>query len=327
MEYIEETFEAPTPKEAFELAKSVYKDRDLKLVRAKHKLDSQGKLISQITIKVPLSKVSSLQNIDTDNKKVDFVLNLLAKRGLDREWLKDRLNFADGAILSDEKKILNYIIEELDRNIYIKKENFSKKRLKMLIGTTGVGKTTTLVKLAARYAYMLETEYKVAILNLDTYKAGAGQQLEIFSNTLLLDYFSAESPQELKKVLEKVDDFDIVLADSAGISPKDTERLIRHIEFIKEIKDRELELELVIPANFKYEDILEIYEYFSFLDISSIIITKLDETTAIGDLVTFLAKSNLPVSYLSFGQKIPDDLALASKNTILDCFVGDNFSA
>ncbi len=322
IEYIEETFEAPTPQKAFELAKRVYNDRDIKLVSAKQKLDESGKLVSEIVIKVPLKDLDPKRA-----KKADFILNLLRKRGLDTNWLKEKISIAEDEVLSSEKEALNYIISELDKSIYIKKEHFENKKLKMLIGTTGVGKTTTLVKLAARYAYMLEKEYKVAIINLDTYKVGAKEQLEIFSNTLLLDYFAVNTPKELREVLQKVKDFDIVLADSAGISPKDTERLIKHIEFIKEIKDRELELDLVIPAYFKYNDIVKIYEYFSFLDISSLIITKLDETSSIGDLMSFLVKSNMPVSYLGFGQKIPDDLMVASKKTILDCFVGDSFSA
>ncbi len=318
MEYIEEIFEAKTPTEAYELAKIAYQNR-VKLISAKQKLDSDGRLISQIKIKVPIDSEK--------NKAVDFVYNLLLKRGLDRDWLLEQLRVAPFEYFGSEKMLLNYIIQKLDTNIYIKEETLEKKRVLMLVGTTGVGKSTTLVKLAGRYSYMLEQELKVAILNLDTYKVGAYEQLEIFANTLLIDYFAIDSVDDLKKRLDKLKDYDLILADTAGVSTKDLDRFIKQIEFIKELKDFKLDIELVVPAYLRYRDIAEIYDYFSFLDISGVIITKMDETNTIGDLVSFLAKTNIPVSYLCFGQKIPDDLTKASKSAILDFFVGDRFNA
>jgi flagellar biosynthesis protein FlhF len=318
MEYIEETFEAPTPTEAYELAKIAYQNR-VKLVGAKQKIDRDGKLTSQITVKVP-AQISQ-------KSAVDFVYNLLIKRGLDKEWLLNEIKLAPVEYLSDEKMLLNHLIAELDKSIFIKREELDRKKVLMVVGTTGVGKSTNLVKLAGRYSYMLEKELKVAILNLDTYKVGAYEQLEIFANTLLIDYFAIESVEDLKKRLDRLRDYDIILADTAGISTKDLDRLIKQIEFIKELKDFELDIELVIPAYMRYKDIIEVYDYFSFLDISGVIITKIDETSSIGDLVSFLAKTNLPVSYLSFGQNIPNDLTKASKSAILDYFVGDKFNA
>jgi flagellar biosynthesis protein FlhF len=321
--FIEESFEAPTPKEAFELAKRIYKDRDFSLVRAKHKIDGSGKMVSEITLRI------STKNGDRESsEEIESISKLLTRRGLNRNWVIDRLKRVDDeSIFESERSILTYIIEELEKNIYIKRERFYKKKAMVLIGTTGVGKTTTLAKLATRFAYMLDKDYKVAILNLDTYKAGAYEQLKSYANTLLLDYYSISSAKKLEKILTKLVDFDIILADSAGISPKDTDRLIRQIEFLKSMRNRELEVELVIPATFKYDDIVEIYEYFSFLDLSGIIITKLDETNSIGNLITFLTQTSMPVSYLCFGQRIPDDLLVASKGTILDYFVGDNLDA
>jgi len=232
--FIEETFEASNPKEAFELAKRLYKDKKFELVRAKHKIDESGKVVSEITLKV-FNK--TLDGGLKESKVVEFVSKLLIKKGLDRDWLLNLLSQADDkSILKSEKSILTYVMAELEKNIYIKKERLNKKRVLILIGTTGVGKTTTLAKLAARFAYMLDKEYRVAILNLDNYRAGAYEQLKIFADTLLLDYYSIPSTDEFQYALERLKNFDVVLVDSAGISPKDTDRLIKQIEFLKSIR-------------------------------------------------------------------------------------------
>jgi len=170
---------------------------------------------------------------------------------------------------------------------------------------------------------MLKKEYRVAILNLDSFRVGADEQLKIFANTLLIDYYSVSTKREFLIAMNRLRYHDIIVVDSAGISLRNTDRLIKNIEFIKNIKSKILEVELVMPASFKYEDIQEIYNYFSFFNLSSLIITKLDETSSIGNLVTFLMKSSIPVSYLSFGQKVPDDILVASKRDILDYFVWD----
>ncbi len=327
---IEETFEAPTPEEAFLLAKKKYGSFDLKLLKAKQIIDKSGNLVSQITVEVPSLKFFAQMKEDDDTleHKISLITNLLTNKGLSREWIESEISkIKDREVLADERALLTQLISSIDKNIETKEESLEQKKVVMLIGTTGVGKTTTVAKLAARYAYMLEKEYKVAILNLDSFRAGAYEQLKVFANTLLLDYFLVSDSNEFLSVMERLDSYDVILVDTAGISPRDTDRLIKSIKFLKSIKNRVLEVELVVSASFKYEDIQEIYDYFSFLNLSSLIITKLDETNSIGNLITFLMKSKIPVSYLSFGQRVPDDILVASKSEILDYFVGDKFDA
>jgi len=193
----------------------------------------------------------------------------------------------------------------------------------MMVGPTGVGKTTTIAKMAARFSYMLERDYRVALINLDTYRAGAFEQLDNFARLLGLEHRHARSVEEFSDFLEELADYDAVLVDTAGISPFDTGRLVRTVEFLKSVKDREISTNLVISATAKYEDIREIYEHFSFINIESVIVTKFDETKRVGDLIAFLTQKHLPVSYISTGQKVPDDLESATKEKILEQFLGE----
>jgi len=129
--------------------------------------------------------------------------------------------------------------------------------------------------------------------------------------------------EEFAHLLDELADFDVILVDTAGISPYDTDRLIKTIEFLKSVRDREISTNLVVSATAKYEDIKEIYEHFSFINVESVIVTKFDETKRVGDLIAFLTEKHLPVSYLSTGQKVPDDLLPADRERILGQFAGE----
>ena len=137
------------------------------------------------------------------------------------------------------------------------------------------------------------------------------------------DYYEDLTGARFTEILDELENFDIVLVDTAGISPYDTDRLIKTIEFLKSVRDREISTQLVVAATAKYEDIREIYEHFSFINIESVIVTKFDETNRVGDLIAFLTEKHLPVSYLSTGQRVPDDLEPAAKERILEQFLGE----
>ena len=349
---VEETFEAPTPKKAFALAKEKYgRFSDLQLLRARQVMGRDGKLVAEITVAVPQSdylasigidesealmeEIAQLRNgIDrmrelaglesTSREAVERVLTLLEEKGIRRAWLMQRLEPMLGtAVAEDEQLLLSYLLEEIDEGLTIREENLGRPRVMMMVGPTGVGKTTTIAKMAARFSYMLERDYRVALVNLDTYRAGAYEQLDNFARLLGLEHRRAESVERFAGILDELSDYDVVLVDTAGISPYDTDRLIKTIEFLKSVRDREISTQLVVAATAKYEDIREIYEHFSFINIESVIVTKFDETRRVGDLIAFLTEKHLPVSYLSTGQRVPDDLEPAAKERILEQFLGE----
>jgi flagellar biosynthesis protein FlhF len=193
----------------------------------------------------------------------------------------------------------------------------------MLVGPTGVGKTTTIAKLAARYAYLLERPYKVALINLDSYKVGAVEQLAHYADIMQIEHHSVATPEAFKEIIEELDDFDIILVDTAGMSPYDTKKFIKIIEFVQSDTPRALEVHLTLSATVKYEDMDDIYENFSFLNPDALIISKFDETRHLGALINFMLEHDLPASYFSVGQEVPDDLLVANKEYLLERFIGD----
>ncbi|MGC9351231.1 MAG: flagellar biosynthesis protein FlhF, partial [Sulfurovum sp.] len=121
----------------------------------------------------------------------------------------------------------------------------------------------------------------------------------------------------------RLESYDVILVDTAGMSPYDTQKLIHTVEYVNSDAEKALEVNLVLPATVKYEDMEDIYTNFSFLNLDSVIITKFDETKHLGTLLNFMLAYDLPMSYFSIGQEVPDDLRIASKEYLLERFIGD----
>jgi flagellar biosynthesis protein FlhF len=264
------------------------------------------------------------KEIEKEDSILSEVKALFMKKGIASLWLDKMFNTLIGTEVVEEKSLLvSYLIEEIDESLNIKVEDLSNSKIIMLVGPTGVGKTTTIAKLAARYAYLLERPYKVALLNLDSYKVGAIEQLEHYADIMQVEHTSVSSVEEFKEKLETLEGYDVILVDTAGMSPYDTKKFIRTVEFVNSEIEREIEVDLVLSATVKYEDMEDIYKNFSFLNLNSVIISKFDETKHFGTLLNFMLLYKLPMRYFSVGQEVPDDLLLATKEYLLERFIGD----
>lgn len=200
------------------------------------------------------------------------------------------------------------------------------KRIMMFVGPTGVGKTTTLAKLAARYAIRNDVKYKVGIITLDTYRIGAIEQLMQYARMMRLSIEQVSDPSKLKDALGALRGYDYVLIDTVGSSQHDRERIQKISKFLKTDSASGIDTNLVVSAGTKYEDLKEIYANFSAeIDIDTLIITKMDETKRFGDAFSLLLDSKKPVSFFSIGQEVPDDLLAASSEFFIDCLM-DGFN-
>ena len=123
--------------------------------------------------------------------------------------------------------------------------------------------------------------------------------------------------------MERLSAYDIILVDTAGMSPYDTQKFIKTVEYVESDIPRKIEVNLVLSATVKYEDMDDVYNNFSFLNLNSVIISKFDETKHLGTLLNFMLLYKIPMSYFSIGQEVPDDLLLASKEYLLERFIGD----
>ena len=182
----------------------------------------------------------------------------------------------------------------------------------VMVGPTGVGKTTTLAKLAAKC--VLGEELNVGLITMDTFRVAAVDQLREYASLLGVELAVAFSASELAQQLQAFQDKDVVFIDTPGRSQFDS----LGIEGIKNNIGQVPGLcsILVISANIRQEDSVSIYENYSVLNPAAIIISKTDEATRCDGITTILDISNLPVLYLADGQRVPEDLHVASPGLV-----------
>ena len=226
---------------------------------------------------------------------------------------------------SNPTAVKRYFYSLLRNMLPCRKElNDKKQRIMMLVGPTGVGKTTTLAKLAARFAYGNEKRYKTGIITLDTYRIGAVEQLFQYAKMMKLPILDVIEVEDFQNAIKQLNYCDVILIDTTGNSQYDKEKLERLDKFLKH-SGAKIDVNLVLSAGSKVEDLMEIYNGFSFLDIDTLIITKFDETKIFGNVFSLIYETNTPVSYFSVGQEVPDDLVEAKSEFLVEC-VFDGFT-
>ncbi|HIV48838.1 flagellar biosynthesis protein FlhF [uncultured Helicobacter sp.] len=215
-----------------------------------------------------------------------------------------------------------YFREVLRKMIYCRSENLQvgQKRIMMFVGPTGVGKTTTLAKLAARYSLMMEKRHKVGIITLDTYRLAAVDQLMAYARMMRLSIDTVVEPDEFGKAIDSLRHCDYILIDTAGHSQHDKQKLEMLKSYIN--NDYKIDVSLVLALNAKYEDLRDTYSAFSgSLELDTLIFSKLDESRNFGNMFSLIYETKKPVSYLSIGQSVPNDLLVATNDYLVDCLL------
>jgi flagellar biosynthesis protein FlhF len=189
-----------------------------------------------------------------------------------------------------------------------------------LIGTTGVGKTSMIAKLAAHYT--LEHHKNVALLTIDDYRIGAIEQLNAYARIIGLPLERASTPAELKARLREFKKYDLILIDTPGFSqnnPSQIEEIASCLEKIHHIQ-----ILLVLSASTKQKELLDTIRQLGPSGAQQLIFTKLDESITYGNLLNILLRSNLPMSYFSRGQQVSDDIEAATIETLVDLILSKN---
>ncbi|KAA0889756.1 flagellar biosynthesis protein FlhF [Oryzomonas rubra] len=187
-------------------------------------------------------------------------------------------------------------------------------RIIALVGPTGVGKTTTTAKLAAMYA--LNRGNKVALITMDIFRVGAVEQLKTYSRIMGIPLEVASTPKELEKAVEKHSACDLIFIDTAGRSHKDKEKL----DEMKNFLDNKIPIEvyLCLSATTKDRELEEILNRFKIFQISKVVFTKIDESESFGNMVNLLMKDNLQIAYFTTGQRVPEDIEVATSAKLAD---------
>lgn len=192
------------------------------------------------------------------------------------------------------------------------------RRVAALVGPTGVGKTTTIAKLAANYR--LRENRSVGLITVDTYRIAAVEQLRTYAEIIDLPMEVVSSPREMREAVRKLSHVDLVLMDTAGRSPRDSIKIRELRAFLNEAQADEVHLVLSSVSGRK--SLQRTIEQFQAVEPTAMVLTKLDEAPGLGGLLAVLRDGGLPLSYLTNGQSVPDDIETAHAGRVARMILG-----
>lgn len=312
------------------LERTITEIRDTLLSLQREHRDSQEKTVTAVVsavapaINAVTNAAEMVAAVDAQPTRFPDLLRRLTERGVSDLLAYDLLDsLPDFSAWSEEARpalaeaaLRDLIANRVPRCSEIK---LTPKKLKAvaLIGPTGVGKTTTIAKLAAHFA--LVEKKKVALLTVDTYRIAAVDQLKTYGQIIDIPIAVAYSENEVLQAVEQFAKFDLLLIDTAGRSQHN----IAQVGELKSLLEAlQCETHLVLSAPVKERDMLEAAERFSAARVDRLLFTKLDETTSYGTLLNVADRTGIPLSYLTNGQKVPEDIepadGAALANLILD---------
>ncbi|WP_448588073.1 flagellar biosynthesis protein FlhF [Thermocrinis sp.] len=185
-----------------------------------------------------------------------------------------------------------------------------------LIGPTGVGKTTTVAKLA----YIIkELGRRVGVITIDSYRVSAVQQLKTFTDIMELPFRKADTPQRFRECIEELSSMDVVLVDTGGRSHYDELKVKELVPFFNKLPA--LEVYFTISANMDERVMVEALERFSVLPVNGLIFTKMDETVYYGYILNLVYRTRIPILCFTTGQRVPKDIVMADYNYIAGLFL------
>lgn len=229
------------------------------------------------------------------------------------------------------EKYAKEIIEEIDRNCkadvtmdfmlseiyqrmilklgkpYVMEEDEKTPKVVFFVGPTGVGKTTTIAKIAS--SFRVEHKKKVALLTADTYRIAAAEQLRTYANILEVPFRVVYTAKEIADAVEDFKEYDYILVDTTGHSPNNEAQCESMSDLIHSVDaDASKEVFLVLSASTKYRDLMRTADIYKEITDYKLIFTKLDETTTLGDIYNLKLYTGATLSYVTCGQNVPDDI-------------------
>lgn len=285
------------------------------------KKESSKEVIERIKKEVAMEKEEKEKElIQQKEEKKQILVEKLIEREIDQNIAKELVNGMTQEEIESEEKMDILKKKMIEKMKTINGYNVEEIEILALIGPTGVGKTTTIAKLAGG---MVAKNYKVGMVTTDVYRVGAIAQLEIYANILEVEMHIAHTKEELKEKIElmKMHGVEKILIDTVGRSPMDTRAIDDVGDYIEVAKPSHTSL--VLSATQKTTDIDKIIKNFKDVKTDSLIFTKLDETATHGIIFNTVQKSGKPISYVTNGQNVPNEIYRANSEELVEKIVGE----
>jgi flagellar biosynthesis protein FlhF len=281
------------------------------------------------------SKHTALQVKDTEfaNRSTgnpihgDHILSLLVGRGINVETSRTITGFLRQSLtepeLSDPANVTQTIISTIQDLIEVSPPVFASGQAQQriaLVGPTGVGKTTTLAKIAA--SYLSRYSSSIALITIDTYRIAAVEQLKVYGEIMHLPVDVVITPEQLEQAIARHSDKELILIDTAGRSPRDSYCIDELASFLT--PELHIDKHLVLSASTRENELLDTIERFSTLEISNTIFTKTDECSSLGILLNTQIQNSSPLSYVTNGQRVPEDLLEISPKLVAELIMSQH---
>ncbi len=284
-------------------------------------------VISDATSDIKIDKqISNHKSSETiaKNKVIELIYNQLIENEVKKEIADDIVGEFD----TDNSKLpLDNILANVYQKIVLKLGEVkplttgeNKPKIVFFVGNTGVGKTTTMAKLASKFK--LEEKLEIAMLSIDTYRIAAIEQIKTYANILNTPMEVVYTPEDIKNYVEKYKDCDLIFVDTAGHSHRNEEQKKNLKEMVDAVADYETEVFLVVSAVVKYKDLLDIAKTYDKLFDYKLIFTKLDETRASGSILNLKLDMKKSLSYATWGQNVPEDIGVVNPQIVAKSLLG-----
>jgi flagellar biosynthesis protein FlhF len=251
----------------------------------------------------------------------DHILSLLTGRGINVETSRTITGFLRQSLteaeLCDSDYVTKTIIATIQDLLEVSPPVFQSGQAQQriaLVGPTGVGKTTTLAKIAA--SYLSKHSNSIALITIDTYRIAAVEQLKVYGEIMHLPVDVVITPEQLEQAIIKHSDKELILIDTAGRSPRDSYCIDELASFLS--PELHIDKHLVLSAGTRENELLDTIERFNTLGISNTIFTKTDECSSLGILLNVQIQNSNPLSYVTNGQRVPEDLLEISPKIVAE---------
>jgi len=306
-------------------AKLFYTPADLKPPQKNSPAKSETELVAELNqLKETIKDMSHYIRYSKMLILPDTLRFLVEEKGVDEDLASELVHKVsqklDKSEANDQLKIKQKLQAEISTYFNTHDSTVlppNKPKLICLVGPTGVGKTTSIIKLATNPDYF--GQQKVGLITIDTYRVAAAAQLKTFAALARLPLEIVYEPAEFKQAVDKFKNQQVILVDTAGRSPLNS----GHFEDLKRFLNLETfdEIHLVLSASMRPDILVDSAKCFSTLPVNRLIISKIDETTRLGNILNVGKKIDLPISFFTNGQRVPDDIFLADKNQIANMII------